>query len=53
MRRKSNPGYATSVVDMIFTSPDIRVVSKSCPDVDLSDHFPLIATLEIPKQDNQ
>lgn len=53
MRRKENPGYATSVVDMIFTSPDIRVVSKSCPDIDISDHLPLVATLEIPKQDNQ
>lgn len=47
MRRKENPGYATAVVDMIFTSPSIKFVEKICPDVDVSDHLPLIATLEI------
>ncbi|USN96612.1 MAG: endonuclease/exonuclease/phosphatase family protein [Candidatus Nomurabacteria bacterium] len=47
MRRKDNPGYASAVVDMIFVSPSIQVVEKSCPDVDVSDHLPLVATLEI------
>ncbi|HEX3081984.1 MAG TPA: endonuclease/exonuclease/phosphatase family protein [Candidatus Saccharimonadia bacterium] len=47
MRRKDNPGYATAVVDMIFVSPDIKVLSKDCPDVDASDHLPLVATLEV------
>ncbi|HEU5122000.1 MAG TPA: endonuclease/exonuclease/phosphatase family protein [Candidatus Saccharimonadales bacterium] len=50
MRRKDNPGYATAVVDMIYVSPDISVLEKSCPDIDISDHLPLIATLEIPKR---
>lgn len=48
MRRKDNPGYATASVDMVFISPTIRVISKSCPDIDISDHLPLIVTLEVP-----
>jgi hypothetical protein len=47
MRRKDNPGYATACVDMIFVSPTIEVIEKSCPDVDISDHLPLIVTLDI------
>jgi endonuclease/exonuclease/phosphatase family metal-dependent hydrolase len=48
MRRKDKPGYATAAVDHMWVSPTIKVVSKSCPDVDISDHLPLIATLELP-----
>lgn len=50
MKRKNNPGYATAVVDMIYISPDIKIVDKSCPDVDVSDHLPLVATLELPNR---
>ena len=48
MRRKTNPGYATAAVDMLFVSHNIRVLSKDCPDVDISDHRPLVVNLEIP-----
>lgn len=42
MRKKPFPGsYANSVVDMVFVSNDIKVLQKHCPDVDISDHFPL------------
>ena len=47
MRRKDNPGYATAPVDMILVSPLITVIDKDCPDVDVSDHLPLVATVEI------
>lgn len=47
MRRKDNPGYASAAVDLMFTSPNIKVLSKACPDVDVSDHLPIIAELEI------
>lgn len=47
MRRKDNPGYATAAVDMVFTSRNLNVISKSCPSVDISDHLPLIVTLEL------
>ncbi len=47
MRRKDNPGYATAAVDHMYVSPNIKVLSHSCPDIDISDHLPLIATLEI------
>jgi len=50
MRRKDDPGYGTAVVDMIYVSPSITVLDKSCPDVDISDHLPLVATLEIPNR---
>lgn len=48
MRHKTNPGYAISVVDMFFASPDIRITSHVCPDDDLSDHKPLVVTLDLP-----
>lgn len=41
------PGYATAVVDMCFVSPDITVVSHHCPEVDVSDHLPLVVELEL------
>lgn len=47
MKRKSNPDYGTSVVDMVFVSKDIKVVEHFCPVVDISDHFPLICIFEI------
>jgi endonuclease/exonuclease/phosphatase (EEP) superfamily protein YafD len=47
MRRKDNLGYASAVVDHMYVSPEIRVVSKSMPDVDISDHLPLVVELEI------
>lgn len=47
MRRKTKPGYATATVDMIFVSPEIKVLEHSCPDVDVSDHYPLLAIIEI------
>jgi endonuclease/exonuclease/phosphatase family metal-dependent hydrolase len=47
MRRKHNPGYATAAVDMMFVSPTVRIVSKQCPDVDISDHRPLVVTLKV------
>jgi endonuclease/exonuclease/phosphatase family metal-dependent hydrolase len=48
MRRKDNPGYATAAVDLMFVSPDIEVIDKALPDVDISDHLPLVVTLDIP-----
>lgn len=47
MRHKTNPGYATAVVDMFFVTPEVRVLSHECPDDDVSDHKPLVVTLEI------
>ena len=47
MKRKTNPGYASSVVDMIFVSPRIHVVDHYCPKVDVSDHLPLVCVAEL------
>lgn len=47
MKQKTDPGYASAVVDFIFVSSDIKVVSKSMPDVDISDHLPLVANLAL------
>ena len=46
LKRKTHPGYATSVVDMLFTDHETQVLSRECPAVDISDHLPLVATLE-------
>lgn len=48
MRRKDNPGYATAAVDLMYVSPGIQVLNKECPDVDISDHRPLVVELGIP-----
>jgi endonuclease/exonuclease/phosphatase family metal-dependent hydrolase len=47
MRRKDNPGYASAAVDMFFVSNDIRVLSHDCPDVDISDHLPLVMSIDL------
>jgi endonuclease/exonuclease/phosphatase family metal-dependent hydrolase len=47
MKHKTNPGYATARVDMLFLSPSIKVIEHQCHDVDVSDHLPLTATVEI------
>jgi endonuclease/exonuclease/phosphatase family metal-dependent hydrolase len=46
MQRKDNPGYATAAVDLMYVSNDLRVTGKTCLDVDISDHLPLVVTLE-------
>lgn len=40
-------GFETAAVDMIFVSRDIKVLDHYCPEVDVSDHMPLVAILEI------
>jgi endonuclease/exonuclease/phosphatase family metal-dependent hydrolase len=47
MKYKDNGGYATAAVDMVFVSPNISVLAKSCPQVDVSDHLPLVVTVEV------
>lgn len=47
MRQKTDPGYGTAVVDFIFVSRDLTVASHSSPDVDISDHLPLMVEFEI------
>lgn len=47
MRRKDNPGYATAAVDMMFVSKNIKILSQSVPNVDISDHLPLVVSLSV------
>lgn len=47
MKHKDNTGYATSVVDMIFVSKRFEIVDRYAPNVDVSDHIPLVCELEI------
>lgn len=47
MKYKENRGYATSVVDMVFLSKNIKVLNHFCPKKDISDHLPLVCTLEL------
>ncbi|MBP9820983.1 hypothetical protein KBC85_02480 [Candidatus Saccharibacteria bacterium] len=47
MKHKSLPGYATAVVDAIFVSPNIKIAKHYCPNIDVSDHLPLVAKLNI------
>lgn len=47
MRRKDNPGYAMAAVDTIFVSRNVTVLEKQCLDVDISDHLPITAVIEL------
>ena len=47
MKQKVGEGYATSVVDMVFVSKNIRVIKHFCSEVDISDHMPLVCILEL------
>jgi endonuclease/exonuclease/phosphatase family metal-dependent hydrolase len=40
------PGYATAVVDMMLVTPTFKVVTTTLPEVDISDHLPLVAEIE-------
>lgn len=41
------PGYARAVVDLMYVSHDVTVLAHSCPDVDISDHLPLVALCKL------
>lgn len=47
MQQKTNPGYAEAVVDHLLVSSDIKVLNHACPQVNISDHLPLVAVLKI------
>jgi endonuclease/exonuclease/phosphatase family metal-dependent hydrolase len=47
MQHKTNPGYATAPVDLMFVSPDIEIAKAECLDINVSDHLPLVATLNL------
>lgn len=40
------PGYAQSAVDMIFLTPNFQIMSKEAPQVDVSDHMPLVVEVK-------
>ena len=46
MKHKTNPGYATAVVDMVFASPDVAIVDKKILEDDVSDHKGLLLTVD-------
>ncbi len=47
MQQKTNPGYATAVVDFVFTSPNIHVVSHRSAEDNVSDHQSQIVELDL------
>lgn len=47
MKHKELKGYATAAVDMIFVSKHFRIASHYVPNVDVSDHKPLICEFEV------
>lgn len=47
MNHKTDPGYATACVDMVFISPEFKVEKKEMPMDDVSDHRPLYVELSI------
>ncbi|MBI2473675.1 endonuclease/exonuclease/phosphatase family protein [Candidatus Uhrbacteria bacterium] len=47
MRHKTNPGYATAVVDFMFVSPNLNVKDKWSYDEDVSDHLALAVDIQL------
>lgn len=47
MKRKDNLSYAKAVVDMVFVSQNIKILKRKCPQVDISDHLPLVCTFTV------
>lgn len=46
LTHKREPGFATAVVDFVFASPDLRVLHRESPSVNVSDHLPLVCEFE-------
>ena len=47
MRQKSDVGYTTAAVDAMFISRSMQVVKHDCPGVNVSDHLPLVASIDL------
>ena len=47
MRRKTNPAYGHCVVDLLYASPAIEILSAVSHDVDVSDHLPMLLTISL------
>ena len=46
-RKPKKGGYKDSVVDMVFHSSDITLLDSYCPQLDISDHMPLVCKFEV------
>lgn len=46
-KRKNKAENEESVIDMVFVSQDIKISDSYCPQVDVSDHMPLVIVFEI------
>jgi endonuclease/exonuclease/phosphatase family metal-dependent hydrolase len=47
MKQKENGIYSELVVDMIFCSDNLRITDRYCPNVNISDHLPLVIKTEV------
>ena len=47
MKRKENPDYGKVAVDMIFASKNLKIIKRISPQVDVSDHLPLVCVVEV------
>lgn len=44
---KNQAGFTPEVIDFIFLSNDIKIIESYCPQVEVSDHLPLVCVFEI------
>ena len=47
MKHKSNPGFASAIVDFIFSSPNLKVVEHYTSSCDVSDHQSQVVVFEL------
>ncbi len=45
--QKTTPIISEIIIDYIFASSDLKIINSHCPQVDISDHLPLICNFEI------
>jgi endonuclease/exonuclease/phosphatase family metal-dependent hydrolase len=46
-RKPKNSGYKEAIVDLVMITPDIKVISHTQPNVDISDHLPQVCEFEV------
>lgn len=49
LKHKQDGGFAVAMVDMIFVNDDLKVLKHTRPEVNISDHLPVVAELELKK----
>lgn len=48
--KRKDPEFIPMIVDYIFASKNLKIIDSYCPQVDISDHFPLVCVFDIQEE---